>query len=85
MALVKVDDVTAAQLEAEGRGQVQAEHYHLCQNGDGNPATVVVVNLDDSSTDILCTACNLAMWAAVLQQLAESASTDAVDAQAGTV
>lgn len=81
MVLIKVNDATAEQLEAEGRGEVQADHYHLCQNGDGNPATVIVVNLDDSATDILCTACNLGMWAAVLTQLAEAASTEAVDTQ----
>jgi hypothetical protein len=83
MALIKTDDVTANMLVADGRAEAQAEHYHLCQNGDGNPATVVVVNLDDSAADILCTACNLAMWAAVLQQLAEGASTDTVDGQTG--
>jgi hypothetical protein len=83
MALIKTDDATAAMLVADGRGEAQGEHYHLCQNGDGNPATVVIVNLDDSTADILCTACNLAMWAAVLTQLAEGASTDPVDTQTG--
>lgn len=42
-----------------------------CQNGDGNPWAVALIRPGISETDFLCESCNLAMWLAVLQQMAE--------------
>lgn len=43
-----------------------------CQNGDGNPWAVALIRPGISETDFLCESCNLAMWLAVLQQMAEA-------------
>jgi hypothetical protein len=47
-----------------------------CQNGDGNAYTVILTRPGDSSADFLCDTCNLAMWLAVLQQMAASGMID---------
>lgn len=43
-----------------------------CQNGDGRPWAVALIRPGISETDFLCEPCNLAMWLAVLQQMAEN-------------
>jgi hypothetical protein len=48
------------------------ETDHLCQNGCGNLADTVLVNLTDSSTDIQCHTCLMMMMVAAFRQLAES-------------
>jgi hypothetical protein len=46
------------------------EPDHQCQNACGRRAQHVLVNLDDSSADILCGICIVAMFAAVIDGLA---------------
>lgn len=44
---------------------------HMCQTGCGQRAEIVVLRLTDSEVDIVCEACNLIMWAAILAKTAE--------------
>lgn len=45
---------------------------HDCQNGCGNRADVVLVQLATGETDILCAPCHLTMMTAVMQSVLES-------------
>lgn len=48
------------------------EKNHDCQNGCGNVADVVVVNLDDSNADIVCMPCFLRLANDISQQFMEN-------------
>lgn len=52
-------------------GPAPHETDHACQNGCGNLADTVLVNLTDSSVDIQCHTCLMMMMVAAFRQLAE--------------
>jgi hypothetical protein len=49
------------------------ERNHMCQDGCGRVAEVVIVRLSDSGVDILSDTCALAMWMAVAERVTEEA------------
>lgn len=75
-----LDDYGPPTLTDDTGAQVGA---HECQNGDGTRARYVLVDLEDNSTDLLCGACMLGMWSAVLAQLAASVEGQVSDSQGG--
>lgn len=48
------------------------DHNHSCQNGCGNIADVVVVNLDDNQADIVCMPCFLRLANDISRQFMEN-------------
>lgn len=57
-------------------GPVPLATDHACQNGCGNLADTVLVNLTDSSVDIQCHTCLMMMMVAAFRQLAEQMPAD---------
>lgn len=58
---------------------------HMCQTGCGNRADVVLVQLATAETDILCQPCHATMMLAVISQLPDPESLQALAEQpAGT-
>ena len=57
---------------------------HECENGDGNRADVVIVDLNESTVNILCSICHMGMMMAVVRQTAENAADQATDGQPAT-
>ena len=54
---------------------------HSCENGDGNRADVVIVDLNESTVNILCSVCHMGMMMAVVRQVVENQAQDTTDGQ----
>lgn len=54
---------------------------HSCENGDGNRADVVIVDLNESTVNILCSVCHMGMMMAVVREVVESQAEQATDGQ----
>jgi hypothetical protein len=57
---------------------------HSCENGDGNRADVVIVDLNESTVNILCSVCHMGMMMAVVRQVVENQAEQPTDGQPAT-
>ncbi len=57
---------------------------HSCENGDGNRADVVIVDLNESTVNILCSVCHMGMMMAVVRQVVENEAQEGADRQPAT-
>lgn len=57
---------------------------HMCQNGCGRPADLVLVELTSSTTDILCRTCTMGMWVAIAAKLTADMGEDAAEGLAAS-
>lgn len=60
---------------------VEYTAVHSCENDDGNRADVVIVDLNESTVNILCSICHMGMMMAVVRQTVENAAQQAADGQ----
>ena len=60
---------------------VEYTAVHSCENGDGNRADVVIVDLNESTVNILCSVCHMGMMMAVVRQVVENQAQDTTDGQ----
>lgn len=60
---------------------VEYTAVHSCENGDGNRADVVIVDLNESTVNILCSVCHMGMMMAVVRQVVENQAEQATDGQ----
>jgi hypothetical protein len=57
----------------EPAAEDRAVHTKNCQTGEcPNDYAVIIVNVDDGTTDFLCMGCNLALWIKVAQEMSEA-------------
>jgi hypothetical protein len=56
---------------------------HECENGDGNRFRYVLTDVDASETQLLCASCAMALFVAVVQQLAADGALPAGDNDGG--
>ena len=54
---------------------------HQCEDGCGRYADVVIVDLNESTVNILCSVCHMGMMMAVVRQTVENAAEQAADGQ----
>ena len=54
---------------------------HHCEDGCGRLADVVIVDLNESTVNILCSVCHMGMMMAVVRQTVENAAEEATDGQ----
>jgi hypothetical protein len=52
---------------------------HNCQNGCGRLAAYVMVDLEDSSVNIMCAPCTLGFWAKIIETVPQVLDAPGID------